>query len=82
MVELRVADGKPIIDVREWDGTKWVSRIVKVNTDSGWIDSFRPTMFSDNAMNVSGVIRRSTTATIANDGFRFKTNITFNLEAV
>lgn len=81
MPQLQLGDGTPIIDVREWDGTKWISRIVKVQTENGWEDCYRPIMFSDDGATNSGAIRRSTTADI-NNGFRFITNITFTVEGI
>lgn len=81
MAQLQLTDGTLILDVREWDGAKWISRIVKVYTANGWEDCFRPIMFSDDGASNSGSIRRSTTADI-NKGFRFKTNITFTVEGI
>lgn len=81
MALLQLADGTPVVDVREWNGTRWVSRIVKVRTANGWEECFRPTMFSDTGTAISGATRRSTTAVI-NNGFTFKTNITFTVEAI
>lgn len=81
MPSLQLADGTTITDVFVWDGAKWVSRIVYLRTANGWEECFRPTQFSDTGTSIYGVIRRSTTAEI-DDGFRFKTNITFTVEGI
>lgn len=81
MPSLQLANGTAIKDVLVWDGSKWISRIFKVQTASGWEDCFRPIIFSDDGATNSGVIRRSTTTDI-NNGYRFKTNITFTVEGI
>lgn len=81
MPNLQLVNGTVIKDVLEWDGAKWISRIVKVHTENGWEDCFRPIMFSDDGTIIGGAIRRSTTADI-NNGFRFITNITFTVEGI
>lgn len=80
MPNLQLANGTAIKDVLEWDGAKWISRIVKVHTANGWEECFRPTQFSDTGTVLNGAIRSSTTAEI-NDGLRFITNIDYDVFA-
>lgn len=81
MPNLQLANGTEIKDVLVWNGAKWISRIVHVRTANGWEECFRPTQFSDTGTVINGAIRRSTTADI-NNGFIFKTNITFTVEGI
>lgn len=78
MAELKLANGTAIKDVRVWNGTKWISRIVRVRANDVWVDCYRPTYFSDNGTTVTNANRRTTTAFI-DDGLLFATNLTYTV---